>query len=267
MMKRREYLITLTLCACFALTIDCPAFQKNKSAKRESVDSAQTAKMISILPFKGINPLSEELLSDPQVGEEAPARQTKPETVAIPNSKNKPTFFEMLLVRGISIIKKETAGVLPEKRVSVKLLVLSACVSSISTAFLLMFSLRRKTNAPAVIVGLNEHNTNLLSDSEGVHEEMEDRRVRESIGAIIKDEAASIAQHFHRNREEFHLAMKFQQHKDVNHMVKKLEQMKQQSAADTIIVAKQTGVGKGEVELALRLNGIQQSIIQSRGAQ
>lgn len=263
-MKRREYLIALAICALFASAIDCMAFQKVKNEKQETPDSAQTAKIISILPFKGINLLSEELLSDPLVNGEAPARQSLG-IAATPNSNNEPPFFEMLFARGVSVVKKEMAVVLPEKRASIKLLGVSACLSSISTVLLLMFSLRRKNNAPAVIAGLNKHDTTLLSDGEEFQEELEDRRVRESIGAIIKDEAASIAQHFHRNRGEFHLAMKFQQHKDVNHMVKKLEQIKQQSAMDTLVVAKQAGLGKGEVELALHLNEIEQSTNQPWG--
>lgn len=266
MIKRREYLIILTVCALVAPTVESPAFQENKNTVQEVPDSTQSAKIISILPFKGINLLNEELVSDPSACGEAPFRQRQTGIAATSSTNSDPVFFEMLLARGASIVKKETAGIASGKSVSIKLLGLSACASSISTVLLLLFSLRRNNNASPVVVSLNKHSANLLGDNEEIREEIEDRRVRESIGAIIKDEAANIAQHFHRNRGEFHLAMKFQEHKDVNHMVKKLEQMKQQSTTDMLVVAKQAGLGKGEVELALHLNEIEQSTNQPWGA-
>lgn len=221
MRKRQKYLMALALLAYFTAAVECLAFQDNQPVKPKPFYPRQTAKIISILPFNGITLSSEAVLSKPLSGGEAPVSKGKLETT--------------------------------------KMLGLSACISFIGTAFFLMLYMRRRNDVPAVIAGVSERDVTSLNRNDWAQEEMEDQRMRESIGTIIKGEAANIAQHFHRNREEFHLAMKFQQHKNVDHMVKKMGQMKRHSAANTIVVAKQMGFGRGEVELAMHLHEIQQS--------
>lgn len=228
MQKRRTILTALTLFVCFAATVECRAFQDTLPAKPKPLYLRPTPKIISILPPKGITLPNEESQKEPLVGVVTPALSGKPETI--------------------------------------KVLKLSASIAFIGTVFFLMLHVGRRSNTPAVARASGRRYANALNNNERVPEEVENQRLKESIGTIINGEAANIARYFNRNREEFHLAMKFHQHKNVENMVQKVDQMKRPSAADSIAVAKQMGFGKGEVELALHLKKIQQSILHPRSA-